>query len=114
MNYGLSGYFYSWLSSLNFKIGSTFLGVKQEKKVLVDSLKPGDVPVLVCHGNLRISPWGELLWESQELDGEQPGSYWDGMYKGAFAPQGAYAWKASITFINGLKQVKMGSVILLR
>ena len=40
MSYGLSGYFYSWLSSLNFKIGSSFLGVKQEKKVLVDSLKP--------------------------------------------------------------------------
>lgn len=30
---------------------------------LVDSLKPGDVAVLVCHGNQRISPWGELLSE---------------------------------------------------
>lgn len=28
---------------------------------LIDDLKPGDVPVLVCHGNLEISPWGELL-----------------------------------------------------
>ena len=28
---------------------------------LVDDLKPGDVPVLICNGNLRISPWGELL-----------------------------------------------------
>jgi 4-hydroxy-4-methyl-2-oxoglutarate aldolase len=30
---------------------------------LVDSLKPEEVPVLVCHGILRISPWGELLSE---------------------------------------------------
>jgi 4-hydroxy-4-methyl-2-oxoglutarate aldolase len=28
---------------------------------LIDDLKPGDVPVLVCHGNLEIAPWGELL-----------------------------------------------------
>lgn len=28
---------------------------------LVDSLKADEVPVLVCHGNTRISPWGELL-----------------------------------------------------
>ncbi|MEZ5931145.1 MAG: RraA family protein [Alphaproteobacteria bacterium] len=28
---------------------------------LVDSLKPDELPVLVCHGNTRIAPWGELL-----------------------------------------------------
>jgi regulator of RNase E activity RraA len=28
---------------------------------LVDDLKPGEVPVLVCNGNRRIAPWGELL-----------------------------------------------------
>jgi regulator of RNase E activity RraA len=28
---------------------------------LVDDLKPGEVPVLVCNGDVRISPWGELL-----------------------------------------------------
>jgi len=30
---------------------------------LIDSLKPGEVAVLVCHGNRRIAPWGELLSE---------------------------------------------------
>lgn len=30
---------------------------------LVDSLQPEEVPVLVCHGILRIAPWGELLSE---------------------------------------------------
>ena len=28
---------------------------------LIDSLKEDEVPVLVCHGNTRIAPWGELL-----------------------------------------------------
>lgn len=28
---------------------------------LVDGLKPGEVPVFVCHDNRRIAPWGELL-----------------------------------------------------
>lgn len=27
----------------------------------VDDLKPHDVPVIICHGNKRVSPWGELL-----------------------------------------------------
>ncbi|NRB14304.1 MAG: RraA family protein [Rhizobiales bacterium] len=37
--------------------------VYENEIALVDSLNAGDVPVLVCHGNLRISPWGELLSE---------------------------------------------------
>ncbi len=32
-----------------------------EKEIdLVDDLKPGDVAVFACSGNLRIAPWGEL------------------------------------------------------
>ncbi len=37
--------------------------VYEKEIALVDSLQPGDVAVLVCHGNQRISPWGELLSE---------------------------------------------------
>ena len=33
-----------------------------EKEIdLVDDLRPGDVAVFACSGNLRIAPWGELL-----------------------------------------------------
>ena len=60
------------------------------------------------------SPWGELLWESEELDGETPVAAWDGTYKGNIMPQGAYAWKATIKYINGLREVRVGSVTLLR
>ena len=75
--------------------------------------KPAGIGIEELHLQI-FSPWGELLWESKELDGEQPGGYWDGFYKGEIAPQGAYAWKASIKYLNGLREVKMGSVILLR
>lgn len=37
------------------------MDVYGEEIDLVDSLKPDEVPVLVCHGLTRIAPWGELL-----------------------------------------------------
>ncbi|WDR06205.1 RraA family protein [Devosia rhodophyticola] len=37
--------------------------VYEHEIALVDSLRTNDVPVLVCHGNKKISPWGELLSE---------------------------------------------------
>lgn len=37
--------------------------VYEHEIALVDSLQQNDVPVLVCHGNQNISPWGELLSE---------------------------------------------------
>ena len=37
--------------------------VYENEIAFVDSLEVGDVAVLVCHGNKRISPWGELLSE---------------------------------------------------
>lgn len=37
--------------------------VYEKEIALVDSLQSGDVAVLICHGNSRISPWGELLSE---------------------------------------------------
>ena len=60
------------------------------------------------------APWGQQLWQSSELDGEQPAAAWDGIYKGKVMPQGAYAWKASVEFVNGKRQVLNGTVTLLR
>jgi len=37
------------------------INVYEHEINLVDSLKENDVPVLCCHGNKKISPWGELL-----------------------------------------------------
>jgi hypothetical protein len=46
--------------------------------------------------------YGQLMWQTTRLDSNgSPVDGWDGTYKGAPAPQGAYTWQASATFING-------------
>jgi PKD repeat protein len=60
------------------------------------------------------SPWGEQVWSSTIIDGEEPGEAWDGTYKGAILPQGAYVWKVTVEFINGKREVRTGTVVLLR
>src|SRR5690606_30621999 len=37
--------------------------VYEHEIALVDSLNQDEVPVVICHGLNRISPWGELLSE---------------------------------------------------
>jgi len=45
------------------------LDVYGEEIDLVDSLKPGEIPVLCCHGIAGIAPWGELLSTRAEVVG---------------------------------------------
>ena len=37
------------------------VNVYEKELELIDSLQPDEVPVLICHGNSGIAPWGELL-----------------------------------------------------
>jgi len=37
------------------------VNVYENEIQLIDNLKPDEVPVLACNGNLNISPWGELV-----------------------------------------------------
>ena len=37
------------------------VNVYEHELKLIDSLKPDEVPVLICHGLKHIAPWGELL-----------------------------------------------------
>jgi regulator of RNase E activity RraA len=36
---------------------------------LIDDIKPGEIPVLACAGNLTIAPWGELLTTATRMRG---------------------------------------------
>ena len=36
---------------------------------LIDDIKPGEIPVLGCAGNLNIAPWGELLTTATKMRG---------------------------------------------
>lgn len=60
------------------------------------------------------SPWGEKVWYSDQLTNNAPAEEWDGTYKGAIVPQGAYSWIAHIRFVNGVQKVFKGSVTVVR
>lgn len=60
------------------------------------------------------SPYGEQVWYSNKLEDFQPAEGWDGYYKGALLPQGVYTWRADITFLNGDRLRRTGTVTLLR
>ncbi len=55
------------------------------------------------------SRWGQLLFESNELN-----IGWDGYYNGKLSTQGVYIWKATCRFSNGDVKVYTGDVTLLR
>lgn len=81
----------------------------------------GDVKVFKPTGigikkyNVKVfSPWGQLVWFSDLLDGEQPAEVWDGTFEGEIVPQGAYVWKAEVDYINGLTKVMTGTVLVIR
>lgn len=53
--------------------------------------------------------WGELIFESKDIN-----IGWDGYFNGKLCQQDAYVWKANISFFDGRKYNKTGSVTLLR
>ena len=60
------------------------------------------------------SPWGQRVYVSEEMEEDQPAAAWDGSFEGKILPQGAYSYKASVEFINGIRRVYTGSVTLVR
>ncbi|MBN2638287.1 MAG: PKD domain-containing protein [Bacteroidales bacterium] len=45
------------------------------------------------------SPWGDLLWESTQLNADgDPADGWDGTYKGQPMPSGHYIWRIKAEF----------------
>ena len=60
------------------------------------------------------SPWGQRVFLSEELAEDQPAAAWDGRYQGDILPQGAYAYKASVQYQNGVQRIYTGSVTLIR
>ncbi len=52
--------------------------------------------------------YGQLVWETTRLSAKgEPIDGWDGTFKGVPAPQGAYTWQVSATFINGTQWTGM-------
>jgi PKD repeat protein len=60
------------------------------------------------------SPYGTLIFHSEELDGDNPAAIWDGSYRGSIVPMGAYVWVARITYFDDTEETKKGTVTVLR
>ncbi|MCB0636956.1 MAG: PKD domain-containing protein [Lewinella sp.] len=60
------------------------------------------------------SPWGQRVFRGDEINGDRPAVAWDGHYQGKLLPQGAYAYKATAEYVNGIRKIYTGSVTLLR
>ncbi len=71
--------------------------------------------------------WGNLLWESTQLNPEtgQPSEAWDGTYNSEPLPQGVYYWRIDATFKDGRiwkgkqyydegRQTNVGTITLIR
>lgn len=56
---------------------------------------------LVYYRCMVFDKWGNLLWESTELEDGSPTEGWDATYLGELVPQGAYVWKIDAIFGNG-------------
>lgn len=53
--------------------------------------------------------WGELIYTMNSLD-----ESWDGKYQGADCQDGTYTWKVTLSDFDGLEEVHVGHVNLLR
>jgi len=70
------------------------------------------------------SPYGEKVWDSDQLINGRPSDSWDGTFNGKPLPQGAYVWQANALFQNGKiwsgmsyndeKPQRVGSVMIIR
>ncbi|MEL6141079.1 MAG: hypothetical protein AAFU67_05630 [Bacteroidota bacterium] len=62
------------------------------------------------------SPFGQLVFQTSELDGERPSGRWDGTYPDSndFVLQGVYTWRAIGKYVNGNPISRVGTVTVLR
>ena len=68
----------------------------------------------VIHSFSVYDRWGGLVFQSSELEMNQPQSGWDGQKKGKPVPEGGYLWTAEIEFIGEIMEVFSGEVAVLR
>jgi PKD repeat protein len=64
---------------------------------------------------LRVySPFGQLVWSTDELEEGQPSGRWDGVYNGQPVIQGSYTWEAWVRYVSGVEEMQKGTVTVLR
>ncbi|MFM9052613.1 MAG: PKD domain-containing protein, partial [Bacteroidota bacterium] len=63
--------------------------------------KPAGVGIKEYHIWI-FNKWGNIIWESTELENGRPKEGWDGYYQGELCQQDAYVWKVWAVFENGV------------
>lgn len=65
--------------------------------------------------NLKIyDRWGEIVFEQDNLDFNNPQSGWDGNYKGEPMNPGVYIYVAQVIYVDGSRAIEQGEFTLLR
>ncbi|MEM6395349.1 MAG: PKD domain-containing protein [Bacteroidota bacterium] len=62
------------------------------------------------------SPYGQLVFQTSEMDEDQPTGRWDGTYPGSerLVLQGAYTWRARVVYLSGNIENLVGTVTVIR
>jgi gliding motility-associated-like protein len=60
------------------------------------------------------SRWGEMVYEAQGLRSTEPGTGWDGTFRGRDMPVGVYTYVVRVRFLDGVEEVYSGSINLMR
>ncbi|WP_305884749.1 PKD domain-containing protein [Lewinella sp. JB7] len=62
------------------------------------------------------SPFGQRVFVTDALDEGRPAGRWDGTYAGSdeVVPQGAYTWRAQVTYHDGRTENLLGTVTVIR
>ncbi|TXF91235.1 PKD domain-containing protein [Neolewinella aurantiaca] len=62
------------------------------------------------------SKWGQIVYSTSELEDSSPTGRWDGRKPDSdeFILQGAYTWRASVLYVNGVRDSFVGTVTVVR
>lgn len=117
------------------KITDAF-GCIAEDRVLVEVEKPrrvhvptgfspngdGNNDLLLVHGqqgvlvvSMRVyDRWGELVYEGRDFPINDPGTGWDGTFRGDALNPGVFVWVLEVEFADGVREVYRGNTTLIR
>lgn len=58
--------------------------------------------------------WGELLWQAENFDINDPQIGWDGMFRGQPTGAGVFVWVLEVEYMDGVREVLKGNTMLVR
>jgi uncharacterized repeat protein (TIGR01451 family) len=60
------------------------------------------------------SRWGEMMFDTRNIDVNSPTLGWDGMFNGQLVQPGVYVWQATIAYLDGVKTFFSGDLTVIR